>query len=82
MSRFESIDSEARQLLEEADWHWSGHGFYEKGRDPEKETTEQYRSHPPEQITYEELSDHGIAGQALTTDREAGLQWLRTRLNS
>jgi hypothetical protein len=81
MPLFENIDPEAVRLLEEADWHWSEcHNSFEQGRDPDKETTEEYLNHPPDRISYEELRDHGLAGQALTADREAGFQWLRRKL--
>jgi hypothetical protein len=81
MSIPSNIDSEAIRLLEEADWPW--HDFsmaFVKARNPEQETTEQHRSHPPDQISYVELRDHGLAGPASTARREAGLQWLRGRL--
>jgi hypothetical protein len=81
MSIPSNIDSEAIMLLEEADWPWSNiDRAFIKARDPGQETTEQYRSHQPDQINYEELRDHGLAGSASAAQREAGLQWLRGRL--
>lgn len=82
MSMLSTINPEAIQLLDEADWLWSGRdGAFVKARDPEKETIEQYRSHPPDLISYEELHNHGLTGRTLTAEREAGLQWLRGRLH-
>lgn len=78
-----TIDPEAIQLLEEADWPWSCFdAAFIKAREPEKETIEQYRSRPPELISYEELRDHGLVKRPSTTERdlEMGLQWLRQRL--
>ena len=42
-------------------------------RDPEPETTEDYRRRSPARICYEELQDHGLAGPSLTAVREAGV---------
>jgi hypothetical protein len=51
-----------------------------EARDPERETTEDYRSRSPARISYEELRDEGLAGPASTVEREDGLRWLRGRL--
>jgi hypothetical protein len=76
-----NVNSEAILLLEEADWLWSdAHMAFVKARDPERETTEDYRSRSPDRIGYEELQDHGPAGPASTAEREAGLRWLRERI--
>jgi hypothetical protein len=75
MSIPSNIDPEAMRLIEEADWPWSelGRAFVE-ARDPERETTENYRSRPPARISYDELRDHGLAGTASRADREEGLR--------
>jgi len=83
MSIPSTIASEAIQLLEEADWPWSNiHNAFVESRDPERETTENYLSRSPAQISYEELREHRLAGPASMAEREAGLQWLRRRLSA
>ena len=83
MSVLTTVDAEAVELFDEADWIWSDlDRAFVKARDPNKETTEEYRSHPPDCIAYEELEDHGLAGQATSAQRETGLQWLEDRLSA
>ncbi len=78
-----NIDSEALRLLEEADWPWSdAHKAFVKARDPERETTEDYRSRSPDRISDEELRACGLAAPASLGGREAGLRWLRERLSA
>ena len=77
-----NIDPEAARLLEEVDWPWSDtEKAFIEARDPKKETTEEYRSRSSARISYEELRDHGLAGPAPRTEREARLRWLRERLS-
>ena len=75
------IDSEAIRLLEESDWPWSNwdKAFIES-RNPERETTEDYRRRSPNRISYAELKDHGLANSSSTEVREAGMIWLRGKL--
>lgn len=83
MSRPDDIDHEAMRLLEEADWPWSDHHkAFVEARDPQRETTEEYRGRQPAYIAYAELQDHGLAGQALPAARRAGIQWLREKLSA
>jgi len=77
-----NIDPEAVRLLEEANWFWSdAEKAFIEARDPEKETTEEYRSRSPTRISYEELRDYGLAGSASGTERETTLRWLRNKLS-
>jgi hypothetical protein len=77
------IDPEVIRLLEEADWPWSnGEKAFVEARNPEKETTEEYRKRSPERIGYGQLRDHGLAGPTSGKERETGLQWLRDRLSA
>ena len=83
MSIPSNIDSEAIQLLKEADWPWDGSKYaFVKAHNPAQEILEQYHSHLPDHISYGELRDHNLASPASTTKREAGLQWLRGRLSA
>jgi hypothetical protein len=77
-----NIDPAAVRLLEDADWPWSNadHAFIE-ARNPQKETTEEYRRRSPERISYAELRDHGLAGSTSVTETEVGLRWLRSKLS-
>ena len=82
MSRPTNIDSEAIRILEKANWPWSDATYaFVKSRDPERETTEDYRSRSPGRINYGELHDHHLLGPASTAELEDGLQWLRERLS-
>jgi hypothetical protein len=75
MPRPSDIHPEAVRLLEEADWPWSDHdGAFVESRDPERETTEQYRARQPTQIGYAELRDHGLAGSVPAAGREGGIR--------
>lgn len=77
------IDHEAIGLLNASGWHWSDNRLsFEKGRDPNKETTEEYRSRPRHLISYEELKNNNLVGEVATKDREAGLQWLRRKIST
>ena len=81
MSRPSDIDPGAVRLLEEADWPWSEtNKAFAEARDPEQETSEEYRNRPAGRIGYGELRDHGLAGSASAAEREAGLRWLRGKL--
>jgi hypothetical protein len=83
MAKPDNINSETIRLLNEADWLWSdSKKAFVKARDPEQETTENYRSRSSAQISYEELRDHGLAGTASEPERYAGLQWLRDKLSA
>jgi hypothetical protein len=82
MSRPSNIDSEVMRLIEEADWPWSDwNRAFVEARDPEQETTADYRSRSPGQISYVELQDHRLTGSASSAERQAGLQWLRGKLH-
>ena len=82
MARPSNIDPEAIRLIEEADWPWSDRDrAFVEACDPKQETTEQYRSRSPGQVSYDELQDHGLTGSASRAARRAGLEWLRTRLH-
>jgi hypothetical protein len=72
----------AVQLLEKANWIWSdARKVFMETRNPERETTEEYRRRSPATISYEEIRDHGLIGPAPVTEQEAGLRWLRERLS-
>jgi hypothetical protein len=82
MAKPTDIDLEATRLLEKVNWPWSdAEKSFVEARDPQKETTEQYRSRIRAKVTYEELRDHGLAGPGSRSEREAGLKWLRERLS-
>lgn len=77
-----NIDPEAVQLLEEFNWLWSdAERAFIEARDPEQETTEEYRSRFKARVTYEDLRDHGFVGPVSGREREAGFGWLRERLS-
>lgn len=83
MARPGDIDPEALRLLEESDWPWSdNHRAFVEARDPDRETTEQYRGRQPAQVTYAALRDHGLAGSTPGGGREAGIRWLRDTLSA
>jgi hypothetical protein len=72
----------AVQLFETANWIWSdARKAFMKTRNPERETTEEYRRRSPATKIYEEIHDHGLIGSAPVTEQEAGLRWLRERLS-
>lgn len=74
MSRPSDINSEAIRLLEEADWPWSdAHKAFVQSWDPERQTTEDYRSRSPARISYEELQDRRLAGPASRAEQKSGL---------
>lgn len=76
-----NMDSMALNLLAEADWPWSPIAMaFVKARNPAQEGTEEYCSHPAEQISYEELQGHHLVNPKSADEREAGLKWLRGRL--
>lgn len=83
MPRPNDIDPEALRLLGETDWPWSDHhrGFVE-ARDPQRETSEEYRTRQATQIGHAELRDHGLAGPAPAVRRETGIRWLRGKLSA
>ena len=65
MAKPGDIDPEALHLLEESDWPWSDwHRAFVEARDPERETTEEYRARQPARVSYAELQDNGLAGSA------------------
>lgn len=78
-----SIDPEAVRLFEEADWAWNDNkkAFIE-ARQPNQESTADYRSRLPGSVGYGELRDHGLAGTTSAPNRDKGLAWLRRRLIS
>ena len=82
MSIPRNIDPEAIRVLKAEDWPWNDyeHAFV-KAHNPERETLEQYRSRPPDQISYAELKDHGLTDSVTMEKRGAGLQWLQGRLS-
>ena len=83
MTKPADIDPEALRLLEESDWPWSDwHRAFVEAREPQRETTEQYRARQPAQVTYEALRDHGLAGPTPTVGREPGITWLRGTLTA
>jgi hypothetical protein len=78
-----NIATKAIQLLEKADWFWSNtEKAFIEARNPDEETTEEYRSRPLSRISYEEIRDHGLTKSASESDQEIGLQWLHKRLTS
>lgn len=83
MARLGDIDPEAIRLLEEADWPWSNRDkAFVEARDPERETTAQYRARNKAQVTYAQLRDHGLAGRAAAGERDVGISWLRETLSA
>ena len=83
MSGPTDVDPQALRLLDETGWLWSdAHRAFVESRDPERETTEQYRDRGPKRIGHGELRDHGLAGHAPTTAMQSGIRWLRERLSA
>lgn len=76
-----TIDPEAVRLLEEADWPWNDHKkAFVEARQPNRESTADYRSRSPCSVGYGELRDHGLAGTTAAANRDKGLAWLRRTL--
>ena len=75
------IDRLAVELFREADRPWddSRKAFVE-ARQPERESTADYRARSRRSIGYGELRDHGLAGSPSAADRDKGLAWLRSSL--
>jgi len=56
-----NVHLRAIQLLKNANWIWSeARKAFIETRDPERETTEDYRRRSPATISYEEIRDHGL----------------------
>lgn len=76
-----NILPEAVTLMEERAWHWDGYYFAFRGARRAGESTEEYLRRPPDLVTYEEISDHGLTATGLSADERAqALDWLRQRL--
>ena len=77
-----TIDPEAVRLLEEADWPWNDDKkAFVAARQPNQESTADYRRRLPRSVGYGELRDHGLAGTTSAANRDKGLAWLRRTLD-
>jgi len=81
MSILPNIGKEVIQLLQEVDFIWDNlsKAFIE-AREPERESTDEYKNRSKRSISYEELRDHGLVGTVSEADHERGLAWLRHKL--
>ncbi len=75
------IDPQAVRLLLEADWPWDDRQrAFVEARQPERQSTANYRSGSARSIGYGELRDHGLARARSVANRDKGLAWLRRSL--
>jgi len=77
------LDQEALSLLLEDGWAWNPSlpGFL-KTRNPDQQTTEEYRNALQPSISYGWLKDHGLIGASVSpAERAVGLYALQQRLS-